>query len=116
MIYLNGSWKDNISNPYYNATGLAQDTVYEIETRTFDGAGNINATWVNGTAKTLNVTSASLVSIEVAPINPTIALGETQHFTANGTYSDGSTKNITSIAAWLSSNTIVATIVCIFII
>ncbi|MCZ7358032.1 MAG: DUF2341 domain-containing protein [Candidatus Methanoperedens sp.] len=110
MIYLNGSWKDNISNPYYNATGLAPDTVYEIGTRTVDIAGNINATWVNETARTLNVTSARLVSIEVTPKNPAIALGETQHFTANATYSDGSTKNITSIATWSSSNTSVVTI------
>jgi len=53
MVYLDGTWKANISGSFFNATGLAPDTAYEIETRTVDKAGNINATWVNGTAKTL---------------------------------------------------------------
>jgi hypothetical protein len=53
MVFLNGTWKANISGSFFNATGLAPETVYEIETRTVDKAGNINASWVNSTAKTL---------------------------------------------------------------
>src|SRR3990172_157644 len=110
MIFLNGSWKANTSIQSYNATGLTPDTVYEIATRTTDKAGNINATWVNGTAKTLPVITVKLISITVTPVNPTISLGQTQQFIANGTYSDGSIKNITSITTCSSSNTSVATI------
>jgi len=55
MVYLNGTWEVNTSDPFYNATGLAPDTLYEIGTRTVDEVGNINATWVNGTAKTLSL-------------------------------------------------------------
>ena len=44
------------------------------------------------------------------PANSNIVIGATQQFTATGTYSDGSTQNITSQAAWTSSNTGVATI------
>jgi len=51
------------------------------------------------------VTPAKLVSIAIIPVNPTIALGNLQQFTANGTYTDGTTKDITS-AAWSSSITI----------
>ncbi|HZU21582.1 MAG TPA: DUF4082 domain-containing protein, partial [Terriglobales bacterium] len=54
--------------------------------------------------------SASLSSIAVTPGNPTIGAGATQAFTATGTYSDGSTQNITSQVAWASANTAVATI------
>ena len=52
MVYLNGTWQTNTSNPFYNATGLAPDTYYEIGTHTVDKVGNINATWVNQTTKT----------------------------------------------------------------
>ena len=54
MIYINGTWKTNESNTttYYNATGLASNTTYNISTRTVDLIGNINSTWVNDTAKT----------------------------------------------------------------
>ena len=55
MVYLNGTWKTNTSNPFYMATGLTPDTLYEIGTRTVDEVGNVNGTWVNGTAKTLSV-------------------------------------------------------------
>src|SRR5439155_11839338 len=36
--------------------------------------------------------------------------GKTQQFTATGTYSDGSTLDVTSSATWVSSNSAVATI------
>ncbi len=55
-------------------------------------------------------TTATLVSIAVTPANPSVAAGQTQQFTATGTYSDGSTQNLTTTATWSSSNTAVATI------
>jgi trimeric autotransporter adhesin len=58
----------------------------------------------------LTVTLPVLVSIAVTPSNSSIAGGTTQQFTATGTYSDGSTQNLTSSVAWTSTNTAVATI------
>ncbi|MFZ0828415.1 MAG: Ig-like domain-containing protein, partial [Verrucomicrobiia bacterium] len=55
--------------------------------------------------------AATLTSISVTPASPSIIVGGTQQFTATGTYSDGSTQNITSQAAWASSNAVVATII-----
>ena len=52
----------------------------------------------------------ALISIMVTPTNSIILTGASQQFTATGTYSDGSTQNITSQAVWASSNTVVATI------
>ena len=46
----------------------------------------------------------TLSSIAVTPANPSIGTGTTQQFTATGTYSDGSTQNITSQATWTSSS------------
>ena len=53
---------------------------------------------------------ATLSSISVTPAGQIIQSGSTQQFTATGTYSDGSTQNITSRAAWASSNSGVATV------
>ena len=54
--------------------------------------------------------TTTLVSIAVTPVNPTLQIADTQPFTATGTYSDGSTANITSQVTWTSSNTGVASI------
>ena len=52
----------------------------------------------------------TLVSIAVAPVNPTLQIEHTRsQFIATGKYSDGSTADITSQATWTSSNTSVAT-------
>jgi hypothetical protein len=53
---------------------------------------------------------SSLTSIAVTPANPAILAGATQQFAATGTYSDGSTQNLTSQATWTSSNAAVATV------
>jgi len=52
----------------------------------------------------------TLQSVSVTPANPTIAVSATQQFTATGTYSDGSTNDLTSLVTWASSATAVATI------
>lgn len=56
------------------------------------------------------VTGAVLTSLSVAPSNPSNALGTTRQFTVTGTYSDGSTQDLTSAVTWSSSDTGVATI------
>ena len=55
--------------------------------------------------------SVTLQSIAVTPASPTVGIGNTMQFTATGTYSDNSTKNITSSVTWASSNPSFATIV-----
>ena len=56
------------------------------------------------------LTVTVLLSIAVSPTNPSIVLGTTQQFTAAGTYSDSSTKDITTSVTWSSSAGSVATI------
>jgi len=50
----------------------------------------------------------TLQSIAVTPVSPTIAEGASEAFTATGTFSDGTTQNLTSAVTWSSSNTNVA--------
>jgi hypothetical protein len=54
---------------------------------------------------------ATLSSIAAAPVSPTnLKVGTTQQFTATGTYSDGSTADITSKVTWASDTITAATI------
>ena len=54
--------------------------------------------------------SVALRSLYVTPANPSISTGSTQQFKATGTYSDGSTQDVTSQTTWVSSNKAVATV------
>jgi uncharacterized protein YjdB len=69
--------------------------------------GSMNG--VSGSA-TLTVTSASLVSINVTPANPSINVGTQQQFTATGSFSDGTTQDISNVVAWSSSPSGIASI------
>jgi len=52
----------------------------------------------------------TLDSISVKPVSAGINVGDTQQFKASGTYSDGSTKDITDSVTWSTSDQSVATI------
>jgi hypothetical protein len=64
---------------------------------------------ISGSAS-LTVTTAALVSITVTPAAPSVALGNTQQFTATGTFTDGSTQNLTTQVSWASANTSIASV------
>ncbi len=57
-----------------------------------------------------NPSNATLTSISVTPTNPSIAKGTSQQFTATGTYSDNSTRDLTTTVTWTSFSTSIATI------
>jgi hypothetical protein len=77
-------------------------------------AGSVTITGsINGqgsTTTTLTVSNATVQSITVTPANPTIALGSSQQFAAIGSFSDGSTQDITSVVTWTSSTPTVAVV------
>jgi trimeric autotransporter adhesin len=64
---------------------------------------------ITGTT-TLTVGSGTLVSITVTPASPTLTAGQTQQFAATGSFSDGSTQDVTIMAHWSSSVASVATV------
>ena len=68
-----------------------------------------SASGVTGTT-TLTVGSGTLVSLAVTPATVTAPAGSSQQFVATGTFSDGSTQDITLNAHWSSSSASVATI------
>ena len=89
----------------HNGVVQAATTVPTTTTVTF------NVTY-NSVTQSFNVdvTSATATSITVTPITPSIPAGVNQRFDAVATFSDGSTQDITQVAAWSSNNTPVATI------
>ncbi|MRR58833.1 MAG: ATP-dependent DNA ligase [Deltaproteobacteria bacterium] len=97
------SWSS--STPAVSITGGGLATGVAV------GSPTITATFGghDGTS-TLTVTSASLVTIEVTPLAPSIASGTSQQFAAIGTFSNRTKQDLTTAVTWVSSNTAVATI------
>jgi trimeric autotransporter adhesin len=114
--YSDGSTKNITTSVTWASSGTAVATIgvnTGLATGIASGTSQITATLgsVVSTARTLTViNSVTLQSIAVSPSNPSISQSQTQQFTATGTYSDGSTKNITSSVTWVSSSTAVAAI------
>jgi hypothetical protein len=59
----------------------------------------------------VRVTPGVVTSITIDPVNPTTTVGSKEIiFTAIGTFSDGSTQNVTQLTSWISSDPTVATV------
>jgi len=90
---------------------VATITTAGVATGVGAGTTNISATLGNISGTTnLTVTATALVSIAVNPASASIPLGSTQAFTAMGTFSDGSSQDVTGTAYWTSSNGGIATV------
>lgn len=74
-----------------------------------EGATEITARLGAVEARTvLFVTTPALVGLELSPPQPSIALSTTVQFVATGTYTDASTRDLSSQATWSSSEPAVA--------
>jgi len=75
------------------------------------GESNVSASFDGHTSQSLlRVAPVVLQNIVISPSNPSISLGMTQAFSATGTYSDGSTQDITESLLWNTSDSQIATI------
>jgi trimeric autotransporter adhesin len=80
---------------------------------TAQGVGSATIKAVSGSVSaqdTISVTPATLASISLTPPNPVLAIGSTQQLTAMGSFSDGSTEDLTSSVTWTSSASGVVTV------
>ena len=71
---------------------------------------NASNYWVDVVFTSASIQPPTVSSITIAPVNPVVAPGSAVMFTATATYSDGSTGDVTTQAAWSSSSTAVATV------
>ena len=82
-----------------------------LASSTGQGTATITATLGSMSGSTgLTVTAATLVSIAITPLTPSITDGTTRQFTATGTYTDNSTQNLTASVTWASTDTTIASI------
>src|SRR4030067_88682 len=94
-------------------SGIAQignaEGSYGLAKSLATGTTTIKATSgsVQGSAS-LTVTSATLEALDVTPAIPSIPAGLKQQFLATGTFSDGTSKDMTSEVTWSSTNAGVA--------
>jgi trimeric autotransporter adhesin len=103
--YSDGSAQDLVSGVTWSSSSTSVATIDNAGVVTTVGAGQTTLTATVGgqsDTTTLYVVPANLISIAVSPGTPTIALGTTQQFTAVGTFDDGSTQLLSSVA-WSSS-------------
>jgi Big-like domain-containing protein len=75
------------------------------------GMTMISATFMGVTGSTtLTVTSATITQIQVTPFNPSVPQGFTQRMTATAIFSDGTTRDVTQLATWTSSDPSIAAV------
>jgi uncharacterized protein YjdB len=111
---LNYEWRKNAANisgataaTYTTPATTSGDNGSKFDVVVTNSAGSMTS---SAATLTVTATGVTLQSIAVTPASPSIVAGNTQQFTATGTYSDSSTKNITTSVTWKSSNTAFATI------
>lgn len=111
-IYSDTSKKDLTSTvEWISSDGAVADVAHGRAKSRARGASVIVASsaGVSG-SRTLTVTNASLVSIQVTPVNPEAPLGTTRQFTATGVFSDESMQNLTEQASWSAADAAVASV------
>lgn len=111
---LSYQWRKNTANisganaaSYTTPATVSADNGAKFDVVVSNSAGSMTSSQA---VLTVNAAGVTLKSIAVTPASPSIVAGNTQQFTATGTYSDNSTKNITTSVTWKSSNTAFATI------
>src|ERR1039458_2044548 len=109
---------DNGSQETLSGVGwqISPSSVAAIDTQgmvTGAGAGvaQVSATYqglTGSTSVTVGSSSSTLVSIAVTPNQVSLPVGETEQFTATGSFSDGTKQNLTQSATWSSTESIVS--------
>jgi len=110
--YSDGSSADLVSGVNWNSSSTGVATIDGSGLAATIAAGSTTITATVGSltdTTTLTVVAAHLISISVTPATPTIAMGTTEQFTATGSFDDGSTQWLQSVA-WSSSSSTIATI------
>ncbi len=111
--YLSGATQDITASVTWSSTTTTVATVSATGLATGVGAGATNIIAAMGSVSSfssLTVVPAVVQSIAITPANPSVTAGLSTQLTATGTFSDGTTQDITATAFWSSSNGAVARI------
>jgi hypothetical protein len=91
-------------------------TVASIDSEGLATARNVGTATVTVTSggvsetATLTVTSPALTAMAITPVNSSLGLGTNEQFMATGTFSDGSSQDLTRSVTWASATPAVASI------
>jgi hypothetical protein len=109
--YTDGSSQDLTAGATWSASGSAKVSAAGVVTGTAAGSATVTATLgaVSGSTA-VTVTAPVLRSLTVSPSPAPVIAGIPVQLSLTGAYSDGSTKNLTSSAAWSSSAATRATV------
>jgi hypothetical protein len=109
-IFTDGSTQDLTGQVTWESSAAGASTISnDADSRGLAQSTGLGDTILSATlagvsgSTTLTVSSAVLVSLEVTPHDPAIALGASQQFAATGTFSDGTIQDLTTQVVWDSS-------------
>jgi hypothetical protein len=111
--FADGSTQDFTKTVSWGSSQLPVGTISSTGAATSHAQGATTITAMLSTfntSTTLTVIAPTLVSAVIAPGAAFLPPGTSQQFTATGTYSDGNSQDITSIASWSSSAPNIASI------
>jgi len=113
-VFSDSSTEDMTKSVSWASSDASKATIQNSGLATGVAPGSVTITAASagktGTA-TLKISApATLASVDISPLNPTIAANGTQQFFANATYSDNTMRDVTQNATWTSSNASVATV------
>ena len=112
--YSDGTMQNLSSSVTWSSSNSSVASIGATGVATGNGVGSavLTATYQGMTASTSSflVTPATLISIAFMPSAPSVAAGSTAQVTVTGTFSDGTTQNLSASAMYSSSNPAVATV------
>jgi hypothetical protein len=117
--YTDATTQDISSSVTWSSSSTATATISNaagtkgLATTVATGSTTITATHAGSgvsASTSFTVSAAELVSLAITPANSSKALGLTQQFTATGTYTNGTTQDLTTTVTWSSSSIATATI------
>jgi uncharacterized protein YjdB len=112
--YSDGSTRDLTASVTWQSSNPGVATIAATGTATGVDTGTTSITAASGPITspgvTLAVSAATLSALAVTPASASIAKGASQQYTAIGTFTDGTTADLTSSVTWASSNAGVATV------
>jgi hypothetical protein len=106
-VYTDSSTKD-LTNSVSWSSGSGE--IVSISNSGIAGAKALGTTAISATAfamsgsASITVSSPALTSIGISPLNPTVSLASSLQLAAIGTFTDGSTQDLTSAVAWNVDN------------
>jgi hypothetical protein len=108
-----GSSKDVSSTATWTSSQTSVATISSSGLATAVAVGVTTITATSGKEKAttqLTVSTSVLSSLAVTPVNQSVRAAQTLQFAATGTFSDGTTRDVTTSVNWATGNSTIATI------